>query len=135
MRRGVVGLRRLGHVETERLVYDSPAGHVFPVHKGHRNARRTRPAGTADAVGVRIGVLRAVVVDHVRDAGYVKSASRDIGGDQYVNLAVAERSQGSFTGTLAEVAMHRGDGEAAEVEILGGPVGGPLRTAEDHGEP
>ncbi|MCF0097427.1 hypothetical protein B0E54_06303 [Micromonospora sp. MH99] len=135
VRRRVVGLRRLGHLQTEGLVDDPPAGHVVPVDEGHRDAGRPGPAGTADAVGVGVLVFRAVVVDHVGDACDVQSTGRHVGGDQDVDLAGAERPQGPLTGALAEVTVHCGDREPAEVEILGDPVGGPLGAGEDHGQP
>ena len=62
----------------------------------------------------------------------VQAAGRNVGGDQYVDLAGPERPQGPFAGALAEVAVHGGRGEAAEVEILGDPVGGALGPREDH---
>ena len=48
------------------------------------------PGGAADAVDVVLGVLRQIEVDDVGDAVDVKTAARDIGGDEDRQLAVAE---------------------------------------------
>src|SRR6185369_13181047 len=120
--RGVVGLRRLRQIQTERLVDEPPARHVFPVHEGDRDAGGAGPAGSADPVRVGVRVLRAVVVDHVGDAGDVEAASRDVGGDQHVDLAGAERPQRPLARALAQVTVNGGDGEAAEVQVFGETV-------------
>jgi hypothetical protein len=68
----------------------------------------------------------------VGDAGDVQAAGRDVGGHQHVDLAGAERAQRPLAGALAQVTVHGGDREAAEVEVLGDPVGGALGAREDH---
>src|SRR5262249_35162274 len=120
----MVRFGRLGQVEPEGLVDQPPARHVLPVHERHRDAGRTGPAGTADAVHVGVGVFGTVVVDDMRHAGDVQAAGGDVGGDQYVDLPGTERAEGPLTGALAQVTVYGGDGEAAEVEVLGQPVGG-----------
>ena len=97
-------------------------------------ARRARAAGAADAVQVGLLVLGRLVVDDVRDALDVDAARGDVGADQDVDLAVAERAQRLLAGALAEVAVDRAGGEAALLELLGDVGGGPLGTAEDHRE-
>src|SRR5690606_8754548 len=67
VRRGGVGLLRLGDAEVEGLVDEGPAVHVVPVHEGDRGAGRAGPAGAPDPVQVGLLVLGALVVDHVGD--------------------------------------------------------------------
>ncbi len=55
-----------------------------------RFAAAARAAGATDAVNVRLGVVRNVVVDDVRDALDVEAARRDIRRDDDVELAVLE---------------------------------------------
>ena len=91
-------------------------------------------AGAADAVQVGLLVVRALVVDDVGDAGDVDAAGRDVGRDEDVDLAAAERAQRLLAGALAEVAVDRRGGEAALGEVGGDPVGGALGAGEDHRE-
>ena len=53
-------------------------------------------AGAADAVHVGLVVDRRIEVDHVRDAGHVDPAGRDVGGDEHVDLAGLEAGQGDL---------------------------------------
>ena len=55
----------------------------------------------------------------MRDVVDVEAAGRDVGGDQHVDLAGAERPQRLLAGALAEVAVHGGGGEAAVVQVVG----------------
>ena len=64
----------------------------------------------------------------------VDAAGGDVGGDQDVDLAVAERAQRLLAGALAEVAVDGGGGEAAVGELVGDLGGGALGAAEDHGQ-
>ncbi len=57
------------------------------------DAGGTRAAGAADAVQVGLLVLGAGVVDDVRDAGDVDAAGGDVGGDEHLQLALAELRQ------------------------------------------
>ena len=91
-------------------------------------------AGAADAVQVGLLVLGALVVDHVRDALDVDAARGDVGADQHVDLAVAERAQRLLAGALAEVAVDRAGGEAALLQLVGEVGRGALGAAEDHGQ-
>ncbi|MCO5561402.1 hypothetical protein L7F22_015023 [Adiantum nelumboides] len=109
-----------------------PAGDLVPVHQRDRDALAPGAAGAADPVHVGLGVLGALVVDDVRDAGDVDAAGRDVGRDQHVDLLRAERAQRLLTGALAQVAVHGGGGEAALGEVVGDPLGGPLGAGEDH---
>ena len=105
---GGVGLQRLRDAEVEGLVDQAPARHVVPVDERDRDARGAGAAGAADAVQVGLLVLGALVVDDVRDALDVDAAGGDVGGDEDVDLAVAERAQRLLAGALAEVAVDGG---------------------------
>ncbi len=70
----------------------------------------------------------------MRDAVDVDAAGGDVGGDQHVDLAGAERPKCLLAGTLAEVAVHRGRGEPALAEVGGHPVAGTAGSAEHDGE-
>ena len=87
------------------------------------------PAGAADAVHVGLLVLGALVVDDVGDAVDVDAAGGDVGGDQHVDLAGAERPQRLLAGALAEVAVHGGGGEAALGQVVGDLLRGALGAA------
>ena len=107
---------------------------LVPVDQGDRDALLAGPAGAADPVDVGLGVLRALVVDHVRDVGDVDAAGGDVGGHQHVDLAGAERAQRLLAGALAQVAVHGGGGEPAVGEVVGHPLHGALGPREDHGQ-
>ena len=123
-----VGLLRLGDAEVERLVDERPAVQVVPVDERHGDAGVAGTAGAPDAVQVGLLVLGALVVDDVRDVLDVDAARGDVGGDEDVDLAVAERAQRLLAGTLAEVAVDRGGCEAALGELVGDLGGGALRA-------
>src|SRR5262249_38924308 len=91
--------------------------------------------GATDAVRVRVRIFRAVVVDHVRDAGDIQYAGRDVSGDEHVDLAGTEGAQRAFSRALTEIAVYRADGETAEVEVGRDAVGISLGPREDHREP
>ena len=109
-------------------------GHVVPVDERDRDAGLARAAGAADAVQVGLLVLGALVVDDVRDVVDVDAAGGDVGGDEDVDLAVAERAQRLLAGALAEVAVDRAGGEAAVGELVGDLGGGALGAGEDDGQ-
>src|SRR5690606_23885283 len=132
--RGVVRLDRVAQVEAVGLDDDLPAGQVFPRQEGHRDAGGAGAAGAADPVHVRLGLFGGVVVDDVRDVGDVDAAGGDVGGDEHVDLAGAERPQGPLAGVLAQVAVDRSDREPAEVQFVGEFLGGPLGAAEEDGQ-
>ncbi len=76
------------------------------------------PAGAADAVHVGLGVVRDVVIEHVRDALDVEPAGGDVGGHQDVDLAVPEVADGAFPLRLRDVAVDRRRAEAAGLQLL-----------------
>src|SRR5699024_4467695 len=74
VRGGGVGLHRLADAEVQGPVDELPAGHIVPVHESDRGTGVAGPAGAADAVHVRLLVLGALVVHHVRDVVHVDTA-------------------------------------------------------------
>ena len=64
-------------------------------------------AGAADAVDVVVGVMRHVEIEDVADVGNVEAAGGDVGGDQQLDLAVAERVERGGARRLVQVAVQR----------------------------
>ena len=77
-------------------------------------------------------VIRAFVVDDMRDAIDIDAAGGNIGGDENVDFAGAECAQRLFTRSLPEITMDRSHGEAPLGEIVGDLLRLPLRAREDH---
>ena len=125
-----VRLDRLRDAQAEGLVDHSPARHVVPVDERDRCALLAGAARAAGAVQVDLVVLGALVVDDVRDVLDVDAARGDVGRDQHVDLAVAERAQRLLTGALAEVAMDRAGREAAGDQLVGDLRAGALGARE-----
>jgi hypothetical protein len=90
--------------------------------------------GAADAVDVGLLVLGALVVDDVGDVLDVDAACGDIGGDEDVDLAVAEGPQRLLAGALTEVAVDGGSGEPALGQLVGHLGRGALGAREDDGQ-
>src|SRR5205807_10366345 len=67
---------------------------------------RAGPRRAADAVHVHFGVVRYVEIDDHADSVHVDSPSRDIGRDQHVRVARAERVQGPGAVALGLVAVN-----------------------------
>ena len=80
---------------------------LFAVAERHGDARRPGPAGAADAVDVRLRLVRQVVVDHVRDAVDVDAARGHVGRHQHRRPVALEVRQRSLPGVLALVAVDR----------------------------
>ena len=99
-------------------------------HRGTRAARATR---AADAVHIRLRVVRNVVVEHVGDAFDVQTAGGDVGGHQDVDGPALERVDGPLTLCLVDIAVDRRRGESARLELFGHLLGGLFGPDEhDH---
>ena len=133
IRRGV-GLERILEGQPQDLVDHLPARDVLPVDERDGDAARSCAPGAADAVEVGLLVVGAFVVDDVGDAVHVDAARGHIGGDEHVDLAVAEGAQSLLARPLTEVAVHGTDGEATLGELVGDLLGLALGPGEDHGE-
>ena len=88
-------------------------------------------AGAADAVHVGLGVGGDVVVDDVADPLDVEAAGGDVGGDEDVELAVAQLVDGALALRLDDVAVDRGGREPAGPQLLGELLGLLLGADED----
>ena len=64
----------------------------------------------------------------------VDAAGRDVGGDQDLDLALAEPLERALAGDLRHVAVQRRGREAAVDQVLGQPLGLPLGAGEDDAE-
>jgi hypothetical protein len=79
-------------------------------------------------------VLGARVVHDVGDALDIDATGGDVGRDEYVDLAAAERAQRLLPCSLPQVAVDSGRGKAPVGQLLGHLSSGPLRAAEHHRE-
>ena len=79
---------------------------------GDRGAGLAGAAGAADAVDVVVGMMRDVEIEDVADVGNVEAAGGDVGGDQQLDLAVAERIERGGARRLIQVAVQRRGVEA-----------------------
>ena len=129
-----IRLDRLGKAEVERLVDEAPARDVVPVNKGDSSTGLARAAGATNAVKVRLLVLGALVIHHVRHVVDIDTASGDVGGNKHVNLARTECAEGLLTGALAQIAVNGAGGEAALTELIGDLGGGALGASKDNRE-
>ena len=80
---------------------------------------------------VVLGVLRHVVVDHVRDAGDVEAARRDVGCHQDLVAAALEAFQRLDALALVAVGMHHAHGVAAAFQLVRDAIGAHAGPAEN----
>ena len=85
----------------------------------NRHAALTGATGAPDAVHVRLGVLRRVVVEHMRNAIDIQAARGNVGGHQHVDLMPAEPVQHVLTGALAQMATEGFGRKAAQRQLIG----------------
>ena len=141
--------RRLRELEAPRLEVrhgrhrerlDRHAGHALEVlehavltrlSECDRHAGAARTAGAANAVHVRLGGARHVVVHHMRHMRDVEAAGRDVGRDQQFGRVCAEPLHHAVALLLRESAMQRLGVEAATVHRLGEFIDLGARTAKD----
>ena len=96
-----------------------------------RDAFATCASGSADAMDVRLGVRRDVVVDDVRDVLDVEAACRDVGCHEDVEGAVAEAVHDPVALVLCHAAVQRGSIVAMTGELLGKVLDLAARPGED----
>ena len=89
--------------------------------------------GAADAVDIRLGLHRQVVVDDMGDVVDVESARGDIGGDQHRHAAGPETVERAHALVLRLVAVDRVGVDARGLELAHQPVGAVLGLGEHHG--
>src|SRR5690554_4367999 len=131
---GLVGHLHLAHLLAGGLLDPARLAAFAEAHEGDRDTGTPGPAGTADAVGVGLGVLGQVVVEDVGDARHVEAAGGHVGGDQHVDLAALEALDGALAQALVQVAGEAGHVDAAGGELLHqGGAGGPGAHEDDGG--
>ena len=109
--RAIGGASASGAVEVELALFDLgadlgadrlPGVEVPLADEGDGRPLAPGPAGAADAVDVRVGVLGDVEAEDVRQVGDVEAAAGDVGGDEELDLAGAEGGQGAIALALRE---------------------------------
>ena len=75
---------------------------------GDRHAATASTAGTANTVYVVFGLFWQVVVHNQANAGYIDTASGDVGGYQDLDAATTQVVQGTVTPALRHVAVQAG---------------------------
>ncbi|MNF02918.1 hypothetical protein D3C80_2021400 [compost metagenome] len=65
----------------------------------------TSTACTADTVNIALRILRQIEVHDMRYTGYIQTASRHIGCDQYIDTSVAEFTHHVVTLMLRQISM------------------------------
>ncbi len=101
--------------------------------KREGDACGARAAGAADAMDIRFGIGRQIVIDDVADAVDIEAASGNVGGYENVQPAVAETGQHSFAGGLRLVAVDGVGFDALLFKLAGDLIGAVLGTGEDQG--
>ena len=96
-----------------------------------RRAGSAGTTGAADAMHVGLGVVRDVVVQHVRDALDVEPAGGDVGGDEDVELSVLEGGDGALAHRLRDVAVDGHRRKPSGAQLFGDLFGG-LLGADEH---
>ena len=97
----------------------------------NRHTLATRTPRAADAMHVRFGRCRHVVVHHMRHMLDIESASRDVGRHQQIGLVGAELLHHAIALILTQTAMQRFTAIAARVHRLGELVDFGTRATEN----
>ena len=121
------------------LALDQPLNRVqvcplFGIAKRNRMPARAGARGAADAVHVRFGFVRQVVVEHVRDVIDIDAARCDITGNQNRRLARLEVRQRSLPRVLRLVPVNRLRTDARLVKLPHDTIRAVLR-ARKHERP
>ena len=122
-RNALLGLQTCNHVGLDglagiRLDIKNFAT-IAQLGKGNGQAIAPGPACAADAVGVVLGLHRQTVVKHVGDGGHVNTARCNVGGDQNLHMALAQRHQAAVAQALAEGAVQGNGVKAVLLQIVG----------------
>src|SRR5690606_34445240 len=78
-----------------------------------------RAAGTTDTVCVVFGLHRQVVINGVADALHINAASGNVSGDQYLQTAFLQQTQGARALALVHVTVQRCGREALVRQAIG----------------
>ena len=112
----------------------APPGHIFPIHQGHGDPFMARPPGPANSVQIGLFIFGRLEVEHVGHFFNVNASGRHIGGNQDVNLAVAECTQRLFAGSLAEVTVQCPSSETTAFEFFCNACSSALGAGEDNSQ-
>src|SRR5690606_3894064 len=109
--------------------------HAVFARLGERDRRPLTPgtAHAADAVRVRLGRARHIVVDHVGQLIDVETTRGDVGGDDQIGTGTAESFDDPVALQLVHATVQRLGAVAAAVEGLGERVHLVAGTAEHDG--
>ncbi len=103
----------------------------FGSDQGHGPAAAVRAARAADAVGVVLGRVRHVEIDHMRHAGAIDAAGRDVRGDHDAVTPGAEAFEGFLAAVLGQVALQGRGRHALLLQLAGQTLGAVLGAGED----
>ncbi len=112
-------------------------GHGIPLHAGDEsdsNAVASGAPGTSDAVHVGVVVGGRIEVDHVRDPRHIDAASRDVGGDERVDVAGLEVRERLLALALRAVPVDCRSHDAVGAESFDETVGATLGAHEHERE-
>ena len=97
----------------------------------HRTTGATGAASTANAMDIVFGLHRQTVIDHVRDAGYVKAARRNVGRHKNLDTTVTKILQTAVTHLLRHTAMQGFSAKAFGDQVISQGFGIDLRAGKD----
>jgi hypothetical protein len=104
---------------------------IVVVAERNRASGRTCTTGATDAVHVRLGDVRQLVVEDVRDAVDVDAACGDVGRDEDAHRAGAEALERTLSRALRLVAVDGSGRDAVAHQLVREPVGAVLGPGED----
>lgn len=100
------GSRRDVSPPSGQILFDLAEGRlVLGGDKRDRCSRLAGPTGSTDAMNVGLGSIRQIVVEDMRQAGYVETACGDIRGDQRLKLSRLEIGEDSLALILRSATM------------------------------
>src|SRR5690606_31117532 len=88
------------------------------LEKRDRHAAAPCPTGATDPVNIVVSAARRVEVDHMRDAGHIDAARRDVSGHQHLGSPRPQAVERAVALPLMHVAMQRSNAKAARRQLL-----------------
>ena len=102
--------------------------------KQNRRSLTTGTASTTNAMHVRLGIVRDIVVNHVTHALNVQAASRHIRGNQNIQRLLLETVNHLFTQRLTHIAIEGSGSKTTGFELFSQLYGGGFGAdKDDHG--
>jgi len=109
------------------------AAAIAEFSKRDRQAVTPSAAGTANAMGVVLGLHRQAKVEHVGDGGYVNATGCHIGGYQNLDPTIAQCRQTAVAHTLAQGTMQSHCRKIGLLQIIGQVVALNLGACKHNG--